>query len=429
MSQEVEIVFPTNACHDAFPTVLHGLQQSFRVAVTLQYRDRLAVLDELSDVLLTKRSVELGAATTVGLPFLAGFLRQTNLKTLVRRELSQPLALERFVPAGERKSLRLAPKGIVCHWIAGNVPLLGMFSWAVSALVGNVNIIRLSSRQDDLISPLLQQMADLSEAGRQMAEETVLVYFDRDNRAAHEAMSTVADVRIAWGGREAVEAIRALPCRWECEDIVLGPRVSLAVIDPTLTTDGMISRLVTDIVHFDQMACTSPQYVFVKGHPGTDSFDTFLARFVAAFNRQSRAIPRHRLDFSETYQIQLDRARILLEGGTVERDSQTQWTVVLMKHPHEKVMCANRFVQIIPFESLDFVYSHLPNNLQTVVTMLSKADGEPFTEEASQYGVCRFPRPGEGNHFETPWDSIPLVSRLTRWIVRSDSLPNIATRL
>ena len=29
-----------------------------------------------------------------------------------------------------------------------------------------------------------------------------------------------------------------------------------------------------------------------------------------------------------------------------------------------------------------------------------------------QRGVCRFPAPGEGNHFETPWDGNPLVSRL-----------------
>jgi hypothetical protein len=33
----------------------------------------------------------------------------------------------RFVPTEERKSLRLLPKGVVCHWVAGNVPLLGMF--------------------------------------------------------------------------------------------------------------------------------------------------------------------------------------------------------------------------------------------------------------------------------------------------------------
>jgi hypothetical protein len=75
----------------------------------------------------------------------------------------------------------------------------------------------------------------------------------------------------------------------------------------------MVVRLATDVVYFDQLACTSPQWIFVKGRPGEAAFEAFCAQFVAAFARQAKPY-LVTLDFAETYQIQLDRTRIA-EGG------------------------------------------------------------------------------------------------------------------
>jgi hypothetical protein len=394
------------------------LREGLRSGAPLPFEERLAALDALSDALLQPASGL--SRSAAGLAFLAAFLRSSNLRHLIERELARPEALDRFTPAGGRKSLRLLPKGIVCHWIAGNVPLLGMFSWAISALLGNANIIRLSTRQDDLLSPLLHRLSGLSAAGRRLAEETLIVRFDRQDTEAHRHLSAAADVRVAWGGREAVEAIKALPCRWECEDIVLGPRVSLAVVDPEVMDDGMVSRLATDVAYFDQLACSSPQHIFVRGARGEEELERFVERFAAALARQAAALPRHALDFAETYRIQLDRTRLLLEGCELRRDRATQWTVALVERPHPRVACANRFVQVAPFERLEAVYPQIPENVQTVVTALPEPLAEEFTDAAARLGACRFPRPGEGNHFDVPWDGIPLVSRLTRWVLRSD---------
>jgi hypothetical protein len=384
------------------------------------YRARLAALDAFSAHLIDPHAAGSGGHVA-GLAFLAGFLRGSNLASLVAREVPHPDALERFVPAGGRKSLRLVPRGVVCHWIAGNVPLLGMFSWAMSTLAGNVNVVRLSTRQDDVVSPLLDRLARISEGGARVAAETLVVSFDRDDEEAHRRMSEIADVRVAFGGEDAVDAIRALPARWDADTVILGPRVSLAVVDPALVTDRMLSRLVTDIVYFDQLACSSPQRVFLKGRPGEAAFDGFVARFTEAFGRQSQSVPRHALDFGESYRIQLDRARVLIEGGTLHRDSGTSWTVALVDRPLGQVMCANRFVQVVPVDAVETVLPWIPSNVQTVVTVLHGDEASRFTETAALRGVCRFPRPGEGNGFESPWDGVPLLSRLTRWVIRTDS--------
>jgi hypothetical protein len=421
MSHGVEIAFPRSLQGRDLNPSLAEMRSQLRTDTPLGYAQRLEALNELSDALLRGASPKLAAINNVGLPFLAGFLRATNLEHLVARELPRLAALESFTPLEGRKSLRVLPKGLVGHWIAGNVPLLGMFSWAMSALLGNRNVIRLSSRQEDLVSPLLETLAECSDTGRMIAEQTMLVFFDRENRTAHETMSRHCDVRIAWGGREAVEAIQSLPCEWECETVALGPRMSMAVVDPSAASPRALQRLATDIVYFDQMACSSPQYLFLKGAAGETAFDEVLQLFTESFATQARAIVRHPLDFSETYRIQLDRTRLLLEGGQLEHDEQTQWTVAVVSDPNRAVTCVNRFLQVIPFQDFDTIHRHIPRNVQTVITLLDAQQTEQFTEGAARYGVCRFPRPGEGNHFENPWDGVPLASRLTRWVLRTDA--------
>jgi acyl-CoA reductase-like NAD-dependent aldehyde dehydrogenase len=233
-------------------------------------------------------------------------------------------------------------------------------------------------------------------------------------------MSAVADVRIAWGGREAVESVVHLPARWDVETVILGPRMSLAVVDPDLVTDRVLSRLATDIAYFDQQACSSPQWVFVRRAGCPSSFEPFVDRFTEAFSAQARTLGRHTLDPGETYQIELDRARVLLDGGQLHRDGETRWTVAVLEAPNARVVCTNRFVQVIPYEDVDEVVKWIPENVQTAVTLLPEDEARRFTAAAALRGVCRFPRPGEGNHFENPWDGIPLISRLTRWVIRTE---------
>ena len=384
------------------------------------FAERVAALDGLADVLVRGRAELPSSMRSSGAAFLAAFLRASHLEHLVRREIADTAALDRFVAVGERKSLRIVPRGVVCHWIAGNVPLLGMYSWAMSALAGNVNVVRLSSRHDDLVSPVMERLRTVSDAGARLADDTLVTTFDRDDRAAHEAMSRAADVRIAWGGQEAVEAVRALPCRWECEDILMGPRVSLAVVDPAVVDDGALSRLAADIVFFDQAACSSPQVVFARADPHAAEFDRFVERFAHSLDEQSHRFARHHLDFGETYRIQLDRARVLLEGGVLRHDAATRWTLAIVDRPVDSVRCTNGFVQLVPFDDFETVYREIPANIQTLVMALPPADAAVFSERSAQLGVCRLPAPGTGNHFENPWDGMGLMSRLTRWVVRSD---------
>ena len=420
MSFAVEYAYPRMAPAPDLAASIAALSGPGKLA-TVGFEARVDAIAELPRLITAARSTLRSALPAEGLAFLASFLSREHLVSLVGREVRDIEALSRFVRVESRKSIRMVPKGLVCHWVAGNVPLLALFSWAISAVLGNRNLIRLSARQGDVVSPLLDALQALSDTGRLIADETHVVWFDRHDHAAHASMSQAADVRIAWGGREAVDAIHNLQRKWDCEDIIFGPRMSFAAIDPQMIDAAGIRRLATDAVLFDQLACSSPQYIFVKGERGSRRVDDFVTRFSAAFAEQGRAYPRDLLGFSETFRIHLDRVRVLLNGGDIRRDGATSWTVAVVDTPLPQVTCANRFLQVIPFNSLDEIYARIPGNVQTVIINLDATDTSEFTEHAAHLGVCRFPRPGEGNHFENPWDGAGLVSRLTRSVIRTDA--------
>ena len=77
------------------------------------------------------------------LGFLPLWLRRANLQTLLRRSLrGKPEALDRFVRLDEKDSIavRAQPRGLAVHWVAGNVPVLGMLSVVQSMLCKNANL-------------------------------------------------------------------------------------------------------------------------------------------------------------------------------------------------------------------------------------------------------------------------------------------------
>lgn len=392
---------------------LHGLSRRLPRADVAQ---RLLAVEQMA-----RDAVPAMGREIAGAAFLSAFLRRAHLESMLERELPRLDALDRFVSTGPRSELRVFPRGLVCHWIAGNVPLLGVFSWILSAVLGNQNLLRISSRGSDFITPLVHRLALVSEAGAEMAERTLVVRFERDDDASHRRMSEAADVRVAWGGEEAVSAVRSLPASWNCEDLVFGPRRSFAIVEPGAADPKAVGRLAQDIVYFDQLACSSPQVIFLKASAGSEIFRRFVSHLAASVEDGASHFPRHTLDWGETYRIELDRQRAVLEGGEVLRDKLTDWTVASLDRMVGRIGCANRFVQVVPFATYEEVAAQMPENVQTMVVLAGAEASREIAEVLGSVGVCRFPRPGGGNNFEIPWDGLAVTPRLGRWVTRTTS--------
>ncbi|AOY98926.1 hypothetical protein BKK81_06365 [Cupriavidus sp. USMAHM13] len=183
----------------------------------------------------------------------------------------------------------LTPRGTVLHIAPSNVDTIFVYSWFLSLLTGNRNIVRLSSKPsqqaDLLVGAIAALLAD--PAHREIAQRTLLVRYAADDRITTR-MSAVCDVRVIWGGNSTVEHIRKLPLAPTATEVAFANKYSLALVSSVGWLEAheaqradWIEAFYNDAYWFDQMACSSPRLILWVGDAGqveTASTD-FWARF------------------------------------------------------------------------------------------------------------------------------------------------------
>ncbi|GAB1644784.1 acyl-CoA reductase [Krasilnikovia sp. MM14-A1259] len=215
--------------------------------------------------------------------FLSRFARRLLHPTIARQhpELGslgyflRPAELARAVARMRHADAFVFPRGNVFHVPPANVDTIFVYSWALSALAGNHNVVRISERSAAAADVVLEALhATLPDADPVIARTQRMVTYGRDD-ATTAALSAWCDLRVIWGGDAAVDAIRAHPLRPSARDVTFPDRTSWAVLsvpgwraaDPAARRAAALG-FANDAYWFDQAACSSPRAVFLVGaHP------------------------------------------------------------------------------------------------------------------------------------------------------------------
>lgn len=368
--------------------------------------------------------------TRTGMGFVPLWMRRHNLEQWCDLSLhGQRASLDRFVllPGCGKRVFRAQPRGLVAHWVAGNVPVLGLLSLLQGALSKNANILKVSRHDSGLLPMLLESIRTLAPsfpAGERLAAEALLhslavIYIERSDLDAARALSSAADVRVAWGGREAVETIMNLPRRAGTEDIIHGPKVSLAIIGAEHLRDAVLARqaaaaVAQDAAAFEQRGCNCPHTVFAE-HGGQVSPREFARLIADALKQIASMRPLQTWEAAETVRIlnvrtEYDMRGDAYYGGTMD------WTVVYSETDQGlEPPCYLRTVFVRPVSDVFSVVPHC--SAQTQSAGLAVGDRHIGLAEAlSRRGVERCPRAGTMALYETPWDGMFPLARLVRWV-------------
>jgi hypothetical protein len=170
----------------------------------------------------------------------------------------------------------LVARGVVFHIAPANVDTIFVYSWFVSLLAGNANVVRLSRRQTPQVDVLIDTIGGLFSDPRHVAirQRTMLVRFEPSSETTAR-FSDACDVRVIWGGDTTVRTIREVSLPPLSTEIVFGDRTSVAAlnVDAWLTASDAARRsairgFVNDAYWFMQMACSSPRLVVWVGDQG-----------------------------------------------------------------------------------------------------------------------------------------------------------------
>jgi hypothetical protein len=162
-------------------------------------------------------------------------------------------------------------RGTVFHIAPSNVDTIFMYSWFLSMLIGNINIVRLSSRINETVSILIELINKISSKDEfaEIKKRFLLIQYDHNDEITGH-FSSLCDVRVIWGGDETIRRIRSIPIAPMATELVFADKFSFSLVDAKAFTaldskEKLINNFYNDAYWFGQNACSSPRLIVWLG--------------------------------------------------------------------------------------------------------------------------------------------------------------------
>lgn len=379
----------------------------------LDFFDKLAIYWRDNKELMKKTNNTLGS--------LIKFIRKENMIEVLDFSLrGNYKILDKFVDFKKTDYVYTCqPRGLAVHWLSGNVPLLGVYSIIQSIMTKNVSLVKAPSEDYNTLILLLDSFNKIETEkikGTELIKNISVILIDKNNLELQNTLSGMADIRIAWGGKEAIDSITGLKKKIFSEDIIFGPKYSYGVIDKESLKDSkkIAQHLAFDICTFDQYACSSPHTIFVQESKEISALDFAkeLSRSIDFVSK--KMIKKGRTEPQKKMEILSVRTKYSMIGE-VFKSEDYDWTVVYTKEQGLAEPCFSRVVFVKPIGDL-LELSVLNNKkIQTMGCAISN-DKKDIIRKITQRGVDRCPKFGDMTLYESPWDGFFPIDRMVRWV-------------
>jgi len=329
-------------------------------------------------------------------------------------------SLDSFVDLGDPKLLFHAqPRGISCHWIAGNVDILGIFSVIQSLITKNVSIIKAPSNYNLLVN-LISSLKDIDTekiSGSDILKCFGVVYINKDDEKNQRILSNSADIRVAWGGHDAIKSITALPKNPFTEDIIYGPKYSYIIIDEESIKNQMTElsqKIALDVSTFDQYACSSPHTIFVKTKDEKiiSEFSDSLSK--AMENVERILLPKVKETEDKSKEIISTRSEYEIKGKVIS-SKNLSWTVIVSNEEGFAQPTFSRVIHVRPYTDNSVILKD-NKKIQSIGIAINDKERFDLVDRITFFGGDRCPPLGKMSFFDSPWDGMFGMDRMVRWI-------------
>ncbi len=372
----------------------------------------LAFFDTFSKKLLADRSVN----RLPEIAALAFWIRRANLLQ-IRTENSQLFGQRHF---------SLSPLGRVFHVCPANVDTMFIYSLAVSVLMGNKNLLRISARMEaPQITLLFDTLNELmKQAEFALFRDYIQIITYPHNDAISTAISGRCNARVIWGGDTTIATFRDFKPASRTRDIVFADRVSLLCIQcEAFNALGEKGRLdfarlfFNDAYTFDQKGCSSPQSLFLLGDEA--AYATCVTEMV---NLLSGAIAtRYDTDIASIASLKLNRMVDDTLDKTIDHtwgDNYVTFAALNTTATQADVLlhsCGGGYFYTRRLAAIDDLLPFVSNKLQTVSYYgLDDAALDALVVLSRGEGIDRIVPLGHALDFNYIWDGYNLLEELSR---------------
>ena len=161
----------------------------------------------------------------------------------------------------------LLGKGVVFHLAPSNVDTIFVYSWFISLLVGNSNIIRISDKENTQTDMLLNSITAVLNLKKykKLRKRVAIIRYGHEDKIT-KLLSSICDCRVIWGGDTTVQHIRSIPIKPSATELIFPDKFSFSIIKASefielSNFDKFFENFYKDAYSFNQMACSSIKLV------------------------------------------------------------------------------------------------------------------------------------------------------------------------
>lgn len=311
-------------------------------------------------------------------------------------------------------------KGVALHIAPSNVPVNFAYSLVSGLLCGNANIVRVPSKDFPQVGIIADAFNKVMGNHPEMKPYVLCVRYGRD-KDINDLFSSIADVRVVWGGNNTIAELRNSPLPPRSGEITFADRYSLAVIDSDsyLSADDkskVAEDFYNDTFFSDQNACTSPRIIVWTGSKIGEAKEVFWKTEHEYTEKKYTLQPIQTVNkLAKSYLIAVQEPGVKVEehqDNLIIRVCVPKITDYLMDFRDN----SGYFYEYDCQDILDLVPLCNDKRCQTIAYIGNKDALLPLIQSGVK-GIDRIVPMGKTMDFDLIWDGYNLPALLTRTIV------------
>ena len=359
---------------------------------------------------------------------LIDFLSIDQLRLKLKRELGSehPYELKRQDARSDHFE-SWYPLGTLVHVTPNNSPLLSVLGVIEGLLSGNVNLLKLARKDSSFTALFYEELCRL-DTTQTLKKYVYIAKVSSKEKTYLKKFLALGDVISAWGGEESVQSIREMSPKG-ARIVEWGHKISFSYITQSKKTDyDVLKKLAYEICLNEQLACSSPQCVFIEDADFED-LKSISKTLGLALDEVSPTMKRVLPGVQEMAELTVTKEQVRLKsikGGSLLVESpKREWRIYVEDTPALNSSPLFRTIWLKPMPRSKMI-SHLrplKTYLQTAGIAADSMEVESLVRDLFMSGVQRVRAIGEmtDSYIGEPHDGVYALERYCQRINFHDS--------
>lgn len=359
---------------------------------------------------------------------LIEFLSVDQLRVKLKRELGSehPFELKRH-EYRENQFEAWFPMGTIVHITPNNSPLLSVLAVIEGLLSGNCNVLKLAHRDSQFAILFFEELCRIDTTSS-LKNYLCIAKISSKEKNELKLLLSVADVVSAWGGEESVQSVREMSPKG-ARIVEWGHKISFSYITEKKKNDkNVFIKMAEEICLNEQMACSSPQCVFIED-ADFDELKTVGKKLAEALDvvsaRTKRVMPGPQETAELTVTKELVRLNSLKKETMLIESEKKDWRIYIENTPALNSSPLFRTIWLKPMPRKNIISQLRPLKmyLQTAGIAAAADEVEALTRDFFTAGVQRVRAIGEmtDSYIGEPHDGVYALERYCQRINFLDS--------